>query len=711
MITTTATSETFSFTPGAAPASFAISFGYQLETEICASLSEAGLPDLTLNYGTDFSLSTPASTGGTLTRLTTWNSAYGRITIYRSTALVNENSLLNGSALDGPTTEKAIDELVQMVQEQTPDSARTIHAPATDLHAPKVLPSDVSRALKYLAFDANGDPIATDSAIPTATPVDPSWTSILSIPYSGEVNVKWFGAVGDGTTDDTAAIQAAIDSLGTYTWKGSAAATEAQATGGLVFFPSGKYKISSTIWLPGNIRLQGAKVMGDLGSGGGTILFAKGFASSDCYAVDVKTFSAAGTLLTGFDPAYVPATATYTTSVELRDLEIRADTSGSTVPKGGLRAFSNIYGRYEVTIKNFAVGLYLGYTFATRIRCYILAGWYGIAMPNQVVNGVQIDASEIDMDIVNSYPTLNAGSAPSWLLPSQSPVTDTPTHAYYRAGIYAYNACVLCNNTPIQHWDSAVTAYWGQYQFNECWFESNVYRDIGNYQAYMSFWNPQTSSPCPFLMISGGRVSIGPSGYSNGTGGAGLLSAGNVTLYYIKNGPQEMFYDGIELPALDRRSQGSDGDLQQYKSAGTLVGSLGILADNTALRWKLASIILGMDLAGAAFSWLPALTNTAADNLTATFGMGDITTDTHFRAGLVVNQSYDAGTGKTYFLFQLRITDGVSQKVVVGGKKNGTPTMPNLSTYANNAAALAGGLVAGDLYRTNADPDIVCVVH
>lgn len=38
----------------------------------------------------------------------------------------------------------------------------------------------------------------------------------------------------------------------------------------------------------------------------------------------------------------------------------------------------------------------------------------------------------------------------------------------------------------------------------------------------------------------------------------------------------------------------------------------------------------------------------------------------------------------------------------------------NLSTcpiYANNAAALAGGLVAGDLYRTNADPDPVCIVH
>ena len=36
---------------------------------------------------------------------------------------------------------------------------------------------------------------------------------------------------------------------------------------------------------------------------------------------------------------------------------------------------------------------------------------------------------------------------------------------------------------------------------------------------------------------------------------------------------------------------------------------------------------------------------------------------------------------------------------------------PDLPTYANNAAAIAGGLVAGDFYRTGGDPDTVCVVH
>lgn len=37
--------------------------------------------------------------------------------------------------------------------------------------------------------------------------------------------------------------------------------------------------------------------------------------------------------------------------------------------------------------------------------------------------------------------------------------------------------------------------------------------------------------------------------------------------------------------------------------------------------------------------------------------------------------------------------------------------LDNLQVFANNAAAIAGGLQVGDFYRTGADPDVVCVVH
>ena len=55
------------------------------------------------------------------------------------------------------------------------------------------------------------------------------------------VSVKDFGAVGDGVTDDTAAIQAAIDAV-----------TEAN-----ILFPAGTYKVTSSITLKPRIRLYG----------------------------------------------------------------------------------------------------------------------------------------------------------------------------------------------------------------------------------------------------------------------------------------------------------------------------------------------------------------------------------------------------------------------------------------------------------------------
>lgn len=57
-------------------------------------------------------------------------------------------------------------------------------------------------------------------------------------------NVKDFGAVGGGVTDDTAAIQAAIDSL--------------PASGGVVFFPIGVYMVSVPLVMKAQVMLMGS---------------------------------------------------------------------------------------------------------------------------------------------------------------------------------------------------------------------------------------------------------------------------------------------------------------------------------------------------------------------------------------------------------------------------------------------------------------------
>jgi hypothetical protein len=54
----------------------------------------------------------------------------------------------------------------------------------------------------------------------------------------------------------------------------------------------------------------------------------------------------------------------------------------------------------------------------------------------------------------------------------------------------------------------------------------------------------------------------------------------------------------------------------------------------------------------------------------------------------------------------LTLLDGSGNTIIPG-----VPNIANLAVYADNAAAIAGGLAAGDLYRTGGDPDPVCIVH
>jgi hypothetical protein len=61
-------------------------------------------------------------------------------------------------------------------------------------------------------------------------------------------NIEDYGAVGDGTTDDTAAIKSAISEAG----------PSGPRTGNVVFFPAGRYLVTSALEVPPGLTLQGA---------------------------------------------------------------------------------------------------------------------------------------------------------------------------------------------------------------------------------------------------------------------------------------------------------------------------------------------------------------------------------------------------------------------------------------------------------------------
>ena len=72
----------------------------------------------------------------------------------------------------------------------------------------------------------------------TARTPDHSTRTLVVPPSEGVVNVRDFGAVGNGTIDDTDSIQQAIDSLAD--------------SGGTVFFPAGRYYVTGQLVLPNN---------------------------------------------------------------------------------------------------------------------------------------------------------------------------------------------------------------------------------------------------------------------------------------------------------------------------------------------------------------------------------------------------------------------------------------------------------------------------
>jgi len=73
--------------------------------------------------------------------------------------------------------------------------------------------------------------------------IDGAWEELSRTSGTYIVNVRDKGAVGNGTTDDAAAIQSAIDDVAAF--------------GGMVFFPRGTYAIGSTLSLPSGVYLEG----------------------------------------------------------------------------------------------------------------------------------------------------------------------------------------------------------------------------------------------------------------------------------------------------------------------------------------------------------------------------------------------------------------------------------------------------------------------
>lgn len=150
------------------------------------------------------------------------------ITIRRVVSLTQLTNLINQTAFQAQTLETSLDYQTMIAQQLKEESQRSIRIPVSEDNE-VTLPVAQQRKNSVLGFDSNGNLImipAVDSLASfrqAGSTVDRTVTEKL---YES-ISVKDFGAVGDGVTDDTAAIQNALNS-----------------GAGCIVFPSGVYLIS-----------------------------------------------------------------------------------------------------------------------------------------------------------------------------------------------------------------------------------------------------------------------------------------------------------------------------------------------------------------------------------------------------------------------------------------------------------------------------------
>ncbi|MBV54163.1 MAG: hypothetical protein CL816_08955 [Coxiellaceae bacterium] len=114
----------------------------------------------------------------------------------------------------------------------------------------------------------------------SATSTGSTTSRTLASRFADVVNVKDYGATGDGSTDDSTAIQNAINA------------------GGNIFFPSGSYKIGSSINLASNIKLFGEKSSKIVRDDGGNRIIGK---ATDYTALTTTADLAKGTTVLSLD--------------------------------------------------------------------------------------------------------------------------------------------------------------------------------------------------------------------------------------------------------------------------------------------------------------------------------------------------------------------------------------------------------------------------
>ncbi|MCW3657851.1 glycosyl hydrolase family 28-related protein [Burkholderia cenocepacia] len=264
---------------------FPIPFYFLLNEDIQAAVVLDGI-GTDLVFGTDFFVSgAGVPGGGTLTMFVAPRTG-SQLTIQRQVAITQQREYQQNDPFPAKTTEKALDKLTMICQQiwaifggGSPDQSRALLLGKFDVNGRGAYRANGNRITNLADPQTDADAVNRRSMFSFVTSyVDRALAGIVGgfgwflqagigavfrtfqDKMRDIVSVKDFGAKGDGVTDDAAAINAAIATLGTQ-------------GGGDLYFPKGTYLIKSPLVIGAtsaansNIRVSGDKTASQITPG------------------------------------------------------------------------------------------------------------------------------------------------------------------------------------------------------------------------------------------------------------------------------------------------------------------------------------------------------------------------------------------------------------------------------------------------------------
>jgi hypothetical protein len=179
--------------------------------------------------------------------------ATSTLTIYREVPITQTTTYAEGGDFPAASHERALDKLTTITQQLNRRIDTCVRGSEVTPVAP--VPSPTGTQQFVLATTFNQPPAWQPQSAIAIGPVIATGSSeprFVSDRFADSVNVKDFGAVGDGVADDAPSIQAAVSSGAKH-----------------VHIPAGTYKILSTISAPSGVSLTGDGISATLLDGSG----------------------------------------------------------------------------------------------------------------------------------------------------------------------------------------------------------------------------------------------------------------------------------------------------------------------------------------------------------------------------------------------------------------------------------------------------------